>query len=726
MITLTELRVLARKTFIGEYPDAVRILYAWAENDPGDLLGQALYQLDSDTRYFRDALSHLLGAPRHDETLMISQCLRRAGTGADIGLFLDLLLETRDQRIVQALAAHGIDLAKLTQALGKIESTAEGIQRARSSDSDDHRLFGIRLREPEDEILKYGRDLTDLARSGAFSGLFERQTELDLLTDILLRKNKPNVAITGPAGSGKTALAETLAVRIACNTVPGRLKDAQLFEIEMAALVAGTRYRGDFEERLKRLLENLKSIDNAILFIDELHLIAGAGSAQGVITDASNILKPYLARGRIRVIGATTREEYHRHILRDKALARRFQELRISEPEPDTLLDMIGYQAAVLSEHHKVRIGGELFPAVLELGNRFFPNRSQPDKSIDLLDITAAHLSRMGQTRITELDLLETLSRITGHALENLINDDLNSLSSLSHRLNERIIGQEQAVDKITARLVQKRMGLGQTAGCQGVFLFAGAVGVGKTSLANAVGEALFPGKNAVLTVDFGAFSQSGSINNLIGVPRGYRGMDEESLLSAWLGKRPEGVLVLEDAEKAHPDVHRLLLDLLDHAGIRDTRGNVLDARQHVIVLTTNVLASETPHRQPMGFLADKSTHPDPHELLTTVFPSALLARMDEIIVFNPLSPKAIRRIVELRLNEAITHLCRRRVQLEFDRERLIERIQNAAEVSRYGARGIDKTIERLILQPAARLLMTAAPKQSLKLHLEGDILIDG
>ncbi len=718
MISLTELRELARKTFVGEYPDAIRILYAWAESDPGGVLGQALYQLDSDTRCFRDALSQLLDTPRHEETLMISHCLRQAGTGADIGLFLDLLLETRDQRIVRALAVHGIDMAKLTQALRKYASSATEAQLAQSSDDDQH-LFGIRLQDPEEEILQYGRDLTELARSEAFSGLLERQAELDLLIDTLLRKNKPNVAITGPAGCGKTALAETLAMRIAQDAVPVRLKGAQLFEIEVAALVAGTRYRGDFEERLKRLLEFLSSLDNAILFIDELHLIAGAGSAQGVTTDASNILKPYLARGRIRVIGATTREEYHRHIFRDKALARRFQELRLTEPEPEMLLDMIRYQAAALSEHHQVRIGCELFSTVLELGNRFFPNRSQPDKSIDLLDNTAAHLSSRGQTQVTEQDLLESLSRTTGHSLENLLNDDLNSLSRLSRRLNERIIGQEKAVEKLTARLVQKRMELGQTKGCRGVFVFAGDRSVGKTSLAKAVGEELFPGSDAVLTVDLGTFSQPGSINNLIGVPRGYRGMDEESLLSTWLGNRPEGVLVLKDADKAHPDVHRLLLGLFDGDRTRDSAGNVLDARQYLIVLTTNVLTSETLHPNPIGFLSDRTTPPDPLELLTNAFPAGLLARMDEIIVFDPLSPTAIRRIVELRLDEAISSLSRRRIQLEFNREELIERIHDTAEVARFGARGIDKSIERLILQPAAKALIAAFPEQPLKLHLE-------
>ncbi len=722
MIRLTELRKLARKSFAGEPPDAVRILYAWAENDPDGVLGLALAQIDSNTKHFQGALRPLLETRYHDDALLVSHCLHQAGTEADIRQLLDLLLGKTNHRIVQALAQNGIDLPVLTQKFDEVESSSEGTGPMESRDLDDLSLYGIRLHEPADEILKYGRDLTGLAKTGAFSGLLEREAELEILTDILLRKNKPNVAITGPAGTGKTALVETFAVRLARNAVPQRLKGARLFEIGLGALVAGTRYRGDFEERLMRVLDNLKSIKDAILFIDEMHLIAGAGSAEGINTDASNILKPYLARGEIRVIGATTHDEYHRYIAKDKALARRFQELQVTEPGLETVLEMVGYQAIALSEHHKVQIDRGILSTAVELGNRFFPNRFQPDKTVDLLDSTAARVSREERSYLTELDLFKTISRITGQALENLTAGGLDSLCNLSDRLNAQVIGQKEAVSKVTARLIQQRMGLGQPDRCQGVFLFAGDTGVGKTSLARAIGEELFPERNAVLTIDLGEFSQPGSVNNLIGVPRGYRGMDEECLLSGWLRERSEGVLVLDEVEKAHPEIHRLLLGLLDQGRIRDPRGDVLDARRHVIVLTTNALTPGVLRRQSMGFHSGE-LHPDPFDLLSAEFPSEFLSRLDEIIVFNPLGPKEIRRIVELRLNEAMEGLSRRGVVIEFDADRLIDRIQSAAEVTRSGARGVARTIERMILQPVAKALLAASPDKSLRLRFDGNHL---
>ena len=441
--------------------------------------------------------------------------------------------------------------------------------------------------------------------------------------------------------------------------------------------------------------------------------------------DAGNLMKPLLARGEIRVIGATTVEEYHRYIAQDTALARRFQEIRLSEPDSAMTLEMVRKQATGLAKHHNVLITDAIVGQAVELTNRHIPNRWQPDKSVDILDSAAVTVRRENRKELTIADLLGTLSRQTGYPVATLTGEDRASLRNLSAGLKQRVIGQDHAVERVTATLIQRRQDLGSAERNLGTFLFAGDMGVGKTEMARAIAEVFFGSVKALLHLDMAEYSQPGSVNNLIGSPKGFIGSNQEGVLISWLHAHGSGVLLFDEIEKSHPDVHRLLLGLLDNGRIHAAQGEIMDTRQCVVVLTTNAITSTAMHRKSMGF-GSTSDAPNPADLLADHFPREFLGRLDEILLFNPLGPEEIRRVMKLRIDEALARLRRKNIEIVFDESRLLDDLLEKLGNTKGGARDIERLLEQKLLQPISIAMLSFDGHSEIQIELEDEFYLNG
>jgi ATP-dependent Clp protease ATP-binding subunit ClpA len=525
----------------------------------------------------------------------------------------------------------------------------------------------------------------------------------DRIIDVLMRKNKGNGVLTGAAGVGKTALAEGLALRIVKGDVPHPLQGVRVFEVSMGKLVAGTIFRGQFEERLEKVMEALKACRPSILFIDEMHLIWGAGRAEGAPMDAGNLLKPVLARGEVRILGATTVEEYRRYICRDEALSRRFEEIRLEEPSGELLMNMLRPQTEGLALHHGIKIPGALIQSAVSLTDHFLPNRRQPDKSVDLLDTSSVRAVQNGRAALTEADLLETMARLTGLSIGTLQGESLSQLRNLSRNLKQQIIGQDHAMDKIAATLTYRRHIQGVKDRNLGTFLFCGATGVGKTKTAQLLAEHYCGDLRKLLHLDMAEYTLPDGMNKLIGVPDGFVGGEKEGVLASFLHTHGSGVILCDEIEKAHPEVHRLFPGILDNGRIRTAQGRLLDTRQSVIVFTTNAITPAALDRQTIGF-GKSVDQPDPLDLLSEHFPRELLGRFDEIILFNTLTALDLRHILEQQIKEAVLHLAAREIRVEFEMDRLCNHLLSNKKDSKTGARGIARLIEQKLLQPIALL----------------------
>lgn len=705
-MTLSQLKKLTGEIFSGAQARLPAMLAAWGRKDPEGELARLLTGTGIDSQGLAAALEPLVADPLPEDGQLLIDCIRQAQgtvTGRDL---LHVLCDHPGHRISRALTEAGLDLGKL---------------RANLDDGDSHlagplRQIGIKVDASTNPMLQYGRDLTTLAASGAFDDLCERPEELDQLEEVLQRKTKGNAAITGKAGVGKTSLVELLARQVVRGEVPPPLQEIRIVEVEMGKVVAGTRYRGDFEERLKEIIQAAENQPDTVLFVDEMHLIWGAGRAEGIITDASNMLKPALARGNLRMIGATTVEEYQRYIARDAALERRFQEVRLEEPSGERLLGMIRKQAASLENHHGIGIPGAVIQQAVELTDRHRPNRFQPDKSVDLLDSAAVRAVREGREEVLISDLLNVLARQTGRSIAALTGEGRQSLRDLADRLKERVIGQERAIDKVVATLVQRRQGLGDSSRNLGTFLFAGDTGVGKTELARSISEQLY-GSGKLLHLDMAEFNQPGSVNRLIGSPPGFAGSEEDGDLGRWYHAHGSGVILLDEIEKAHPDIHRLILGLLDSGRITSARGETIDTRQCVVILTTNALTPSQLQGGRVGF-GKEAEEIDPLEILEAYFPREFLGRLDEVILFDPLHSEQMRKIMRLRLGEALERLAKKGIRMSFDENRLLDYLLSRLERNRTGARGIVRLLEVALLQPVASRLLFHEDGKALEVEL--------
>ena len=565
---------------------------------------------------------------------------------------------------------------------------------------------------------QYSRDLTAMAAAGNIDPVVSRGEEIRRTVQILARRTKNNPVLVGEPGVGKTAVAEGLALRVARGDAPEELRRKRIVSLDIPAMLAGTKYRGDFEERVKSVLRDVKRAGDVILFIDELHTIIGAGSAEGAI-DAANILKPALGRGEVQIIGATTPEEYRRHIEKDAALERRFQPVQVAEPGREQTLAMLRSLRTNLEKHHGVTIRDEALEAAYALSVRYINDRYLPDKAIDLLDEAAAGLhiaGRVGEQTVTAAEVAQVVSLWTGIPVTGLDQDEADRLRDLETLLKERIIGQDEAVSAVARAIRRSRVGLRDPRRPVGSFLFLGPTGVGKTELCRALAQAVYQDENAIVRIDMSEYMEKHSVSRLIGSPPGYVGYEDGGQLTEKIRRKPWSVVLFDEIEKAHEDVWSLLLQILDDGHLTDSTGRKIDFRNAVIVMTSNVGAKAiTEGKSPLGFgtgsvRSEEEMRRKVMEELRSTFRPEFLNRVDETLVFHRLGPEEMLRITRNLLNEVEKRFESLGMRLEVPEETARFLARQGSD-DKFGARPLRRTIQHSIEDAAAELMLAGRAK---------------
>ena len=568
------------------------------------------------------------------------------------------------------------------------------------------------VKHSETRVLdQYSRDLTLLAASGSFDPVIGRDEEIRRSVQILSRRSKNNPVLIGEPGVGKTAVAEGIAAYIAGSDAPDSMAGKRLVALDLPALLAGTKYRGDFEERVKAVLKDVKKAGDVILFIDEMHTMIGAGSAEGAI-DAANILKPALGRGEVQIIGATTPEEYRRHIEKDAALERRFQPVKIAEPSRSDSLKMLGAVRQSLEKHHGVKISDAALTAAVDLSARYINDRFLPDKAIDLADEAAAHIRVSGGGLVTAEDIAGIVSMWTGIPVANLSADETKRLCNMESILHRRVIGQNEAVTAVSRAIRRGRVGLSDPNRPIGSFLFLGPTGVGKTELCRALAEAVFGESDAMIRLDMSEYMEKHAVSKLIGSPPGYVGYEDGGQLTERVRRKPWSVVLFDEIEKAHEDVWSILLQIMDDGRLTDSAGRVVSFRNTIIVMTSNVGAKSISDGRPrMGFTPDGGDEAQLmrariNEELRRTFKPEFLNRIDETIVFRRLSRAEIRSIAERMLLTVAERFKALGMTLSVP-DQVVDFLAERGYDEKYGARPLRRAIRSMIEDKAAELMLT-------------------
>ena len=568
------------------------------------------------------------------------------------------------------------------------------------------------VKHSETRVLdQYSRDLTLLAASGSFDPVIGRDEEIRRSVQILSRRSKNNPVLIGEPGVGKTAVAEGIAAYIAGSDAPDSMAGKRLVALDLPALLAGTKYRGDFEERVKAVLKDVKKAGDVILFIDEMHTMIGAGSAEGAI-DAANILKPALGRGEVQIIGATTPEEYRRHIEKDAALERRFQPVKIAEPSRSDSLKMLGAVRQGLEKHHGVKISDAALTAAVDLSARYINDRFLPDKAIDLADEAAAHIRVSGGGLVTAEDIAGVVSLWTGIPVANLSADETKRLCNMESILHRRVIGQNEAVTAVSRAIRRGRVGLSDPNRPIGSFLFLGPTGVGKTELCRALAEAVFGESEAMIRLDMSEYMEKHAVSKLIGSPPGYVGYEDGGQLTERVRRKPWSVVLFDEIEKAHEDVWGILLQIMDDGRLTDSAGRVVSFRNTIIVMTSNVGAKSISDGRPrMGFTPDGGDEAQLmrariNEELRRTFKPEFLNRIDETIVFRRLSRAEIRSIAERMLLTVAERFKALGMTLSVP-DQVVDFLAERGYDEKYGARPLRRAIRSMIEDKAAELMLT-------------------
>lgn len=569
-------------------------------------------------------------------------------------------------------------------------------------------------------LTKYGRDITEAARAGKLSPVIGRSAETERMVQILLRKNKNNPCLIGDAGVGKTAVVEGFAQRIAQRLVPEELFAKRVISLDLSAMLAGAKYRGDFEERLKSALDEAMSHPEVILFIDEIHMIVGTGAAEGAI-DAASILKPPLARGEITLIGATTTDEYRRFIEKDSALERRFQPIRVEQPDEGQALEILkGLRAGLENHHHAVITDGALSAAV-KLSVRYLIDRRLPDKAIDLIDeaaarartkhceqstlremlaakdfVSAAKLARGAKSAPKTIlvdcgDVEQAVSAATGIPAARLSQDEREGLAGLEERLRERVIGQDKAIALVAGAIRRGRTGLCDPARPVGSFLFLGQTGVGKTELSRALAECVFGDEKRLIRFDMSEFTEKHTVSRLIGSPAGYVGYEDEGQLIRKVRSAPYSVVLFDEVEKAHPQVLDLLLQILEDGRLTAANGQCADFKNAVVIMTGNIGAEKLTARS-VGFMGEKGGSADVMGELKKRFRAELVNRIDNIVVFERLGMREMERICGIMLKRVAQRAAQRGVEVSFTQE-AVECLCKGVSGQEMGARPLRRAI---------------------------------
>jgi ATP-dependent Clp protease ATP-binding subunit ClpC len=616
---------------------------------------------------------------------------------------------------------------------------------------------------------QFGRNLTKQSTEGKLDPVVGRSTEIERLMQILSRRTKNNPVLIGEPGVGKTAVVEGLAARIATNQVPELLKGKQIYTLDLAALVAGSKYRGEFEERLKKVMKEIMQRGDIILFIDELHNLVGAGAAEGAI-DAASILKPALARGELQTIGATTLDEYRKYLERDAALERRFQQVRVEEPSVDDTVQILRGLRDRYEAHHRVKITDEALRASAELADRYIQDRHLPDKAIDLIDEAASRIrirsmsappryreleeeiervrkekedsieaqefekaaslrdkerkltqkkreleddwrnseSVEEQPEVGEEEIADIVSMWTGIPVFKLTEAESQKLIRMEEELHKRVVGQEEAIVAVSKSIRRARAGIKDPKRPTGSFIFLGPSGVGKTELARTLAEFLFGDEDAMIQVDMSEYMEKHSVSRLVGSPPGYIGYDEGGQLTEAVRRKPYSVLLLDEIEKAHPDVFNILLQILEEGKLTDAQGRRVDFRNTIVIMTSNIGAAQISKNQGFGFSMGDEQGLSYDEMksrvmgeLKKVFRPELLNRIDEIIVFHKLAKDEIMTIVDLMLKRLREQMAQHEVTIELTepaKELLVDKGYDPS----MGARPLRRAIQRFIEDPLA------------------------
>ena len=579
-----------------------------------------------------------------------------------------------------------------------------------------HSSYGACL-TAETELSKYGENLTLKALQGDIDIVVGRDGEIERMIHILSRRKKNNPILIGEAGVGKSAIVEGLALRIAQGLVPRSLAGKQIYSIDMARLIAGTKFRGEFEERMSELLDILTRERNTIIFIDEIHTIVGAGATQGSL-DVANMLKPALARGTMQTIGATTPEEYRATIERDAALERRFQGVWVSPLSSEHTRNVIEHLTPYYEEYHGVRYTTEALDATIELAERYITTRHFPDKAIDIMDEAGARRAiaprSEGDTyiNITREDIEQVVHRITGIPVERLSDDERCRLQCLGKQLSTRIIGQQRAIESITRTIFRSRTGLSDAQRPWGVFLFVGPTGVGKTLMAKHLAELLYSHHRSLIRVDMSEYQERHTISRLIGSPPGYVGYGEGGELSEAVRRNPYSVVLLDEIEKAHHDIYNLLLQIFDEGRLTDSLGREIDFRHTIIILTSNLGSNPAHRHEPIGYglptKGNEQPDSDDSRYLRAVeahFTPELMNRIDEVVLFDHISKEDMLRIVDIEIDTIVGRLLRHNIELDISpRVRLL--LAEKGYDRRYGARAVKRIIATHLEVPIATMLV--------------------
>ncbi|MDX2161803.1 MAG: ATP-dependent Clp protease ATP-binding subunit [bacterium] len=583
-------------------------------------------------------------------------------------------------------------------------------------------------RNPTPLLDKYGRDLTAQAAEGKITAAIAREREIRSVARTLARSKKNNPLLLGDAGVGKTAVVEGLAYAIFDKTAPASLLDKRIVQIEIGTLVAGTSLRGQFEERLIGIVDEARAAANVILFIDEIHTIVGAGDTIDSNLDAANILKPALARGEIVCIGATTHEEYRRAIAQDPALDRRFRPIDIEEPSEDNALKILSGQRERLEKHHKVTIRPDALEGAVRLSVRYLPDRRLPDKALDLLDEACARVvirtispDDEGEPPPSEvrMDVIAAvLSDWTGIPIQELTKDEKRRLADVEKILLQRVIGQDEAVKTVAAAIKTARAGLKDPNRPIGVFLFLGPSGVGKTELARSLANFMFGSDEAMMRLDMSEFHDAHTVARLIGSPPGYKDAQRGGQLTDGLRRRPYSVVLLDEVEKAAPEVFDIFLQVFDEGRLSDAHGGVVDARNSVFIMTSNIGTEES--GRSLGFIGGADRQPDYASHLSRFFRPEFLNRLDEIVTFRPLAADTLSKILDLQLNDLRKRLDEQRLKLELtDAARQLILTKGHDPIN--GARPLRRAIERMLTRPLSGRIVEDAFEPGDTIVVEAD-----
>ena len=744
------------------------------------IAGKVLREMDLNETEIYEEIEHLIGyggirsypkgvflpySPRMKQVFALANSEVKKTGSQKVGTEHILMSLLKDESIMatRIMINLGISLSKARQVLKQKmglagDSAGKGMNRRRNVNVQDKR----QTPQGTPTLDSLARDLTKLAKENKLDPVVGRSREVKRLIQILSRRTKNNPVLVGEPGVGKTAIAEGLAQKIILGEVPEDMQEKRLMMLDMGSLVAGTKYRGEFEDRMKKVIDEIYNDGQVILFIDELHTLIGAGGAEGAI-DASNILKPALARGELQTIGATTLDEYQKYIEKDSALERRFARIQVDEPTPEEAEVILQGLRTRYEEHHGVEITDEAVRAAVNLSVRYITSRQLPDKAIDLIDESAAKV-RLDQTdhltkstvikleidelvqekeaaiqkqdfenaaqlrrqekalrkklqkvsaieakqeqgysdRVTEEDVATVVSEWTGVPLQQLEKKESERLLELEGLLHERVVGQDEAVKAVSRAIRRARSGLKDPDRPIGSFMFLGPTGVGKTELAKALSEVMFGSEDALIRVDMSEFMEKYSTSRLIGSPPGYVGYDEGGQLTEKIRQKPYSVILLDEVEKAHPDVFNLLLQVLDDGHLTDSKGRKVDFRNTIMIMTSNIGATQIREEKNVGFNVQDVTKDHKAmqkrilEELKKAFRPEFLNRIDETVVFHSLSKDEIHTIVQIMSKAIIKRLKEQDIQVKITPS-AIDVIGKAGFDPEYGARPIRRALQKEI-----------------------------